>query len=306
MTIPLDQPNGILFNKAQTMLYVANFGSNQVLIYNVNNPGKHNVSLSQVGSITERINGPTRLAFDLDGNLYVTNVGDNNVTIFNSTGKLIYTIHGREILRPLGVAVGKNYHVYVANSAYNTITKYDPNSAGDPAAGFTLDSVLTGDGDGNQFLAPGVLMFDIFGDPSLGLFVGLGPTTSADSVLYYKSLPLSSGSAPQGKLTNAGCPTNPTGPTGICVDDQNSLVYVSSYYNSSISAYTVQQFEHRACLPSHELLHTSLGNNQSGIAYPEGVALDGENDLFVSNSSKSTITVYLKAELHGPPANTFR
>jgi hypothetical protein len=68
------------------------------------------------------------------------------------------------------------------------------------------------------------------------------------------------------------------------------LIWVSSYYNSSVSAYILKQFADNACLQIDQLVATTLGNSQSGISHPEGVAVDSYGDLLVSNSSKNAIT----------------
>src|SRR5215471_5784580 len=66
-------PAGLALD-ARGNLYVANFNSNQVLVYNANyvqQPGK---------SITSEVNGPVGVAFDSKGNVYVANWSGNGGT----------------------------------------------------------------------------------------------------------------------------------------------------------------------------------------------------------------------------------
>jgi len=282
----LNNPNGILFNSNKTKLYVANSGGSQVLVY-TENIGPPFSLTQQVGdTISNEISSPTRLAFDANGFLYVTNLGNNTVTVHNpSTPAAKPVVISQHISRPLRVAVDRSGNVYVANNSADNITVY----TGSPTSGFSYSHTLTQDGKGHTFLAPGALTFDV---QSGLLYVGLGPTSGADSLLQYQP-PLKSTSSPMGVLTNTDCPTNPTGPTGVCVvdfgDPEETQVYVSSYYNSSVTAYSQQQITNGGCVTVP--LFTSRGG-KSGIAQPEGVAVDLSRFVFVSNSSANTITVY--------------
>lgn len=56
-------------------LQVANYGSNQVPVYNP--------QLVQVSSISQALSGPNRLALDSLGNLYVSNARDNAITVYD-------------------------------------------------------------------------------------------------------------------------------------------------------------------------------------------------------------------------------
>src|SRR5215471_17165481 len=62
----LDRPEGLALD-ANGNLYVANEGSNQVLVYNPN------YVLQTTKSITSGLNAPTGVAFDSKGNVYVAN-----------------------------------------------------------------------------------------------------------------------------------------------------------------------------------------------------------------------------------------
>jgi len=107
--IPLNAPSGIIFD-TQGSLYVANYGTNQILIYNP--------QLVQTSSISRGLSGPSRLAFDSVGNLYVSNGKSNAITVGDPSGNQITskTITNR-VIAPLGVAVDSSGNVFVANNS---------------------------------------------------------------------------------------------------------------------------------------------------------------------------------------------
>jgi DNA-binding beta-propeller fold protein YncE len=78
----LNRPGGLALD-ANGNLYVANEGSNQVLVYNPN------YVLQTTKSITSGLNQPTGVAFDSKGNVYVANLGsasDGYITQYSSAG----------------------------------------------------------------------------------------------------------------------------------------------------------------------------------------------------------------------------
>jgi sugar lactone lactonase YvrE len=296
-SILLDGPAGLAFDPTSTNLYVANEIGNQVLIYEEEFAGggssgsQGSPTLTQTGSITNEINSPTQLAFDAVGYLYVTNLGNNTVTVYHPSESLsqIVTTISSGLTRPQGIAVDQDGDVYVANNGANTISVYK----GSPTSGFALFATLTQDATGNQFDTPKTLMFNNFTGSLDGLFVGLGPAGMANSVLLY-SAPLASTSSPTGSLSSINCPTGPNGPTSIATSTgstsspgEPALIYVSSYNNNSVSEYTLSAIMSGGC-PTP----TAISGNLSQIMQPEGVAVDAAGYIFVANSGTHTITVY--------------
>jgi DNA-binding beta-propeller fold protein YncE len=82
-TLNLNGPSGLALD-ASGNLYVANFNSNQVLVYNPN-------YVQQAAmSITSGLSAPVGVAFDSKGNVYIANVsgggGDGSITQYSSAG----------------------------------------------------------------------------------------------------------------------------------------------------------------------------------------------------------------------------
>ena len=78
-TNPLNQPRGLAL-ASNGNLYVANYGANNVLVFNPN------YALVSSKTITAGVDKPTGVAFDSAGNLYVANIGTESVTQYSSAG----------------------------------------------------------------------------------------------------------------------------------------------------------------------------------------------------------------------------
>ncbi len=281
--VALNNPNGLAIDSSNR-LYVANSGGSQVLVYTETLNGSNIVTgLTQVATITTNISSPTRLAFDALGYLYVTNLGNNTVTVYDTSFNPVPSgTISNGISRPLGIAVDQTGDVYVGNNNANNITVY----TGTPNAGFTLSATLTEDNSADQFLAPGDITFAKVAGVN-ELFVGVGPGGGINSVFVYPA-PLRAGSDPATSLTNQSCPTGPNGPTGVATNSAGSTIYITSYYNSSVAEYTFTGIQTGNGCPAP----TSTSGGSSLVAKPEGVAIDSSGNVFVSNSSANTITVY--------------
>jgi YVTN family beta-propeller protein len=281
--VALNDPNGLAIDSSNR-LYVANSGGNQVLVYTETlNADNVVTGLTQTATITTNISSATRLAFDALGYLYVANLGNNTVTVYDTSFNPVPSgTISTAISRPLGIAVDQTGNVYVGNNNADNITVY----TGTPNTGFTLSATLTDDNSGNQFLAPGDITFAKVAGVN-ELFVGLGPGGGTDSVIIYPA-PLRAGSDPATDLTNQNCPTGPNGPTGVATNAAGTTIYITSFYNSTVAEYTFTGIQTGTGCPAP--ISTSGVNSE--VAKPEGVAIDSSGNVFVSNSSANTITVY--------------
>jgi serine/threonine-protein kinase len=250
--IPLNQPNGLIFDD-EGNLYVANAGSNQILIYDS--------QLVQKTSISAGLKFPVRLAFDPFGDLYVANFKSDSITVYGpDLNQIVSKTIAQHLHSPLGVAVDAYGDVFAANNGSNTI------------AVFNVDGIyvwgLHQDFDGRQFSAPGALAIG-----GTDLFVGTGPTAGSNFVTAYnvgEFLTL----RPRQKITFS---SQMSGPTGIAFDRRGN-VYVSDFYSSMATKYNAA---------GQVLLSIS-----NGIEHPEGIAVDARGNIYVSNQFANTITVY--------------
>lgn len=315
----LNSPEGLVY--ANGSLYVANSGNNQVLVYAVQTNSTTGVvtGMTLSGAITGDLNDPVRLALDSAGHLFVANLGNNTVTVYDTNnGNAEITaagakplISGGSLNRPLGIAVDSKGNVYVANNGGNSISVYNPVTSGTVSAGYTEASFspVSADAVGNLFPAPGVLSdINVLGQDYL--LVGIGSTTAPNHVYLYDA-PFSG--APTlvydlSSVTNGvSCTTMPTGPTGIAVflSQSNPLasqILVTSYYNNDVTDYLASQL-----IGSSTTCPTPITTGaQAQINGPEGVAVDtAGTNVFVSNAGANTITVYgAGTALSNPPVFT--
>jgi hypothetical protein len=107
--------------KAKTLLYASGVITTGLGFVDVFSVPKY----SLVGQITDGINWPEGLAVDKNGDLYVTNLFSNTVTIYQPGGtspSLTLTVPNE----PADVAVGSNGYVYVAEGYADGIDVYPP------------------------------------------------------------------------------------------------------------------------------------------------------------------------------------
>jgi YVTN family beta-propeller protein len=209
-----------------------------------------------LNTLTTGISGPTRLVFD-DSNLYVTNFNSDTVTVYNKSLKLTRTISG--LSHPLGVAVDTYGDVYVANNLANNIVAF--NIAGDNVL------TLTEDESDFPFSAPGALAIS-----GQDIYVA---TIGGDVISYNVGNFLTAFPYEITKFTDSVS----TGPTGIIV---KGSVYICYRYSNDVVKYNAT---------GKKLLTIS-----SNLSLPEGIAVDKDNNIYVSNAaSPYSITVYNSA-----------
>jgi DNA-binding beta-propeller fold protein YncE len=275
-----------------------------VLAYQEHLDGASNqvTGLTLVASITQNIHSPSRLAVDTAGHLYVANTGNNTVTVYdisnqsdvaaNTISQLTNMTISIGLNRPLGVAVDPGTgDVYVANNAaafpyFGSVSIYQPSTGG----AFTqIGNPLELDGANNAFSAPGAVSIYSAGGKNY-VVLALGPSGGTNSVLLYQT-PLTASSTPLFDLNNGnGCSSGPIGPTGTALFAGGApLIYVTSYYSSSVAGYDFQSLAAGGAACPTPFIESQPA---SEILQPEGVAVDGFGNIFVSNAGNNTITAY--------------
>jgi sugar lactone lactonase YvrE len=250
--VPLNTPEGLAFD-THGNLYVANYGTNQVLIYDA--------SLTQTGSISEGLSGPNRLAFDSQGNLYVSNGLSNSITVYDPSGNQITSkTITKAVRRPLAVAVDASGDVFVGNNAVSNISVY--NSAG------VLLGTFSHDNRHNHFLVGAMAIL------GPNIYIGTGPTVGQSYINSYNIALLLTGHA---REVFTYFDTSDEGPTGIAFDASGN-VYVDYYYTGTAAKYS----------PSNQLLLTI---NTGHYGQGEGIAVDQNGNIYLAFGT-DTINVY--------------
>jgi sugar lactone lactonase YvrE len=101
---------------------------------------------------------PIGLAFDGSGNLYVGNLGDNDVLKVTPQGQSSVIANYPAISGPQALAIDKNGNLYVANGPNNSVEKITPSGSASVFANTGFDTTPDGlafDSSGNLYVACG-------------------------------------------------------------------------------------------------------------------------------------------------------
>jgi len=123
-------PAGLAIDEENRFLYVANTGTDQILVYDadtfkllrkIGTPGK-NHTLTSPGDFSE----PTNVAVDKDGNLYVADTMNDRIEEFDAEGTFIRAFGKNgdgpgEFSRPKGIAIDCDNHVWVMDAMMNRL-----------------------------------------------------------------------------------------------------------------------------------------------------------------------------------------
>jgi sugar lactone lactonase YvrE len=278
-------------------LYVASYGTGQVLVYAGGTQyeatyGQLVMQPSQ--TLSAGLTSPVRLAFDQTanataGNLYVADVGNGtnaaSVVAYNSSGVMQsgpYTA----VTRPLGVAVDANSRILVADNEGNGNS--GPGNVNDIqvlsySGSFSQIAVLTQDVTGLPFQSVGALQYkSSTGDIAVAI-------AGSNEVSFYAGAAID-----QSSCASVPCPPSPdsgvqppitgvSGPTGVAFDPAGNI-YVTSYSGTPLTAYQAGT--------ATPLSLTLSGAPSPALAQPEGVAVDSTGNIYVSNAPNNVIYVY--------------
>lgn len=112
-TQPLNEPSGLALD-SKGNLFVANYGANQVLVYD---PDYQQLTSE---TITADLDGPTGVAFDPQGNIYVSNINSNTVNQYTPNRKINQQFTNG-ITTPVAIAVDGIGNLWVTNSSTLTL-----------------------------------------------------------------------------------------------------------------------------------------------------------------------------------------
>jgi hypothetical protein len=104
----------------KNLLYVSSYNEGYVDIYKSKGSNQ-----SPMGTITSGLNGPEGMAVDKKLNLYVTNTGNNTVTVYAPGSLTPSATYSSGLSEPAGVTVGNDGTVYVSNLD-NSVVEYPP------------------------------------------------------------------------------------------------------------------------------------------------------------------------------------
>ncbi|MDR3411499.1 MAG: SMP-30/gluconolactonase/LRE family protein [Formivibrio sp.] len=131
----MKNPVGVAIDTENRFLYVADAEADQILVYDADSfallrrigTGGKNHTLTSPGDFAK----PEGVAVDKDGNLYVADMLNARIEIFDADGNFIRTFGKRGdgpgyFAMPKGVAIDCDGHIWVTDSMQNRIQMYSP------------------------------------------------------------------------------------------------------------------------------------------------------------------------------------
>ena len=131
----LVDPAGMVVDNENRFLYVADAGRDQVMVYDADNLNLLRTigTAGKAHSLTEegQFAAPTNVALDQDNNLYVSDMFNNRIEVFDADGNFIRA-WGKAgdrpgyFSRPKGIAIDSDGHVWVADAVQDILQCYTP------------------------------------------------------------------------------------------------------------------------------------------------------------------------------------
>ncbi|MBI4885299.1 MAG: hypothetical protein HY826_14725 [Actinobacteria bacterium] len=225
-------------------------------------------------------NGPTGVAVDTVGNIYVADTVGNKIRKITVTG--VVTTFASSMSGPQGVAVDTIGNVYVANTSADMILKITPAGVVSTLAGSGASGSADGPGISAQFNLPYGLAVDIAGN----VYVADIGNNRIRKITPAGVVTTLAGST-AGFVDATGGAAQFNQPSGVAVDAAGN-VYVADFVNNRI----------RKITPGG-VVSTLAGSGSAGVTDatgvaaqfngPFGVAIDGDGNIFVSDTNNNRI-----------------
>jgi sugar lactone lactonase YvrE len=294
----LDRPGGVAVD-SKGNIYATSFGAEgnssvSILVYSKDSAGNVAPSESIDGDCAV-LSCPGAIALDASANIYVTNPGniasgDESVAVFTHdtfvpgyTGQCLtpaYNIFGPKtgIAQPFGIAVDSVGGIYVTNSEADSILVFQTGDNGNVTPTATIATT-------NNILAPTSVALDASG--KIYVVNGNADRQVSNTVTIYAP----GSNAATAPIATIGSGTDDkteiSSPFAVAVDKEGK-VYVANQAdgtNFSITVYAAGSTGDVA--PIAKISRTKTGD-KTGLNFPNGLALDAANKLYVLNEFGDT------------------
>jgi sugar lactone lactonase YvrE len=237
-----------------------------------------------------RFNGPTGVAVDGSGNVYVADTGNSTIRKITAANGTVTTFAGASGVAgssdgvgaaarfnaPQGIAIDSAGNIYIADTNNSTIRKITSGGAVTTLAGSAgLSGSADGQGSGARFDHPSAVAVDSGGNVYVADFRNamirkITVATGTVSTL--------AGFAGQVGLTDGiGGAARFNQPYGVAVDGSGN-VFVADTYNRSVRKITAAGAV------------TTLNGMNSRFYYPQGIATDGAGNLYVADGDNQSVS----------------
>gem|GEM_PF-426707 len=259
-----------------------------------------------------RFNGPTGMAKDADGNLYIADSKSNTIRKTAPNG-LVTTVAGlagssgsidgigaaARFNNPLGIAVGPDGTIYVTDTSNHTIRKISPSGvvttlAGSPGVAGAVD----GTGSAARFRFPsGVVV-----DAGNNVYVADSSNHAIRKITPIGVVTTFAGSlGHSGSADKTGTSAGFNSPTGLAIDSSGNI-YVADSGNNTIRKITAG-----AAVDTLAGLAGSIGsadgtNKTARFSNPTEIVVDGNGNVYVADSQNDAIRKITPAGVVTTPA----
>jgi len=278
-------------------IYVANNGSNvdgidAVTVYPAGSNGNVAPSATISGSNTG-LDGPSGIAVDSSGNIYVANWDSSTVTIYpaSSTGNVTpsATIRGYAtgLNDPSSITVDGSGKIYVTNQGSlnggsDSVTIYTAGSNGNAAPSATIAGPSANVGGSiTELILPIGVALDSGGNIYVANRVGFYPGTESNGTLTVYPAGSSGNVAPSSTIANLRAATD------IALDRSGNIYVVSDGSESgardTVAVYSAGSNSNAPPIATIALPIATLEGMNTGIGVPGGVVVDNAGNLYVSN-----------------------
>lgn len=246
-------------------------------------------------------NGPSGLAVDASGNIYVADAANNEIRMITPAG-VVTTLAGStasgnvdgtgsaaRFFSPEGVAVDSSGNVYVADQKNNEIRKIAPGGVVTTLAGNGTAGHADGTGAAATFNNPWGVAVDSAGD----VYVADTDNNEIRMITPTGTVTTLAGSTTAGHADGTGSAASFNAPTGLIVDSGGTL-FVADFNNNEIREVT-----------SAGVVTTFAGSTAAGHAdgtgtaasfySPAGVAVDSAGTLYVTDDNNNEIRMITSA-----------
>lgn len=245
-------------------------------------------AVSIIAGPDQGLDGPSGLAFDSTGNLFVTNNGTNTISKITPSGAISTFIDAQQgLLGPTALTFDSNGNLFVANTGGDAVMKITPDGSlsfvQPPRQGFIMPRGLAFDSSGNLFVATIMGVFEISPDGSIATRDqrefergGLAVAANGNVLVTVPFENALTAIAPSGTISTLLRGTLPE-PSGIAVDTAGNI-YVSCFEANTVMKIT----------PAGAV--STFVDATQGLKGPVGLALDSSGNLFVANSNGGSIS----------------
>jgi DNA-binding beta-propeller fold protein YncE len=272
----MNQPIGLAVNNAGTRLYVADFGNNRVLVFDVtpgvltdgkdasNVIGQQNFTSAVATTTQTGLKNPQGVVFDeAHSRLFVSDNTNNRILIYDTSSGISNGMAAAHVL-------GQNTFstATASTTASSLITPYNP------VYDSTNDRLIVSDFGNNR-----VLVYNT---------ATITDGQTAVSVLGQSSFTASSTATTQ---------TGMNGPDGAAFDSDGNLLFVSDYANNRVLVYDISTISNGqaavAVIGQNDFTSSANAASQSGLKNPTELAYDSTNKLlYVVDSQHHRIMAF--------------